>query len=112
MVTKILETDSQKKRTRYQDFVNNYENIEGLLLGTLIRDTLAIFQGQLIGPNELIEIGGNPEKGPNVGLYLHILLILGLIYLCTGQADILSERIGYHNDPSFRRRYPSHHCNI
>ncbi|KAJ5857859.1 hypothetical protein N7455_008753 [Penicillium solitum] len=110
MVTKILETNSQKKR--YQDFVNNCENIESLLLGSLAMDTLAVVQGQSIGPNELIKIGGDPEIDPNAGVYLHILLIPGLMYLYTGQADDLSERIRYHKDPAFRRRHPSLHYKI
>ena len=110
MITKVLETNSQKRR--YQDFVNNRENIENLLLGSLTMATLAVVQGQLIGPNELIKIGGDPESDPNAGVYLHILLIPGLMYLYTGQADDLSERIRYHNDPAFRRRHPSLHYKI
>ncbi|KGO74370.1 hypothetical protein PITC_008940 [Penicillium italicum] len=109
MVKRILETNSQQKR--YQDFVNR-ENIEDHLLGSLTRATLAVLQGQLIGPNELIKIGGDPESDPDPGVYLHILLIPGLMYLYTGQADNLSERTRYHNDPAFRRRHPSLHYKI
>ena len=43
MITQILETNSQKRR--YQDFVNNRENIENFLLGSLTMATLAVIQG-------------------------------------------------------------------
>lgn len=73
MIIKILEQNSQKKR--YQDFVDSCEDIEDILLGSLTRVTLAVLQGQgqLIGPNELVQIGGNPESDPDAGVYLHIL---------------------------------------
>ncbi|OQE00077.1 hypothetical protein PENVUL_c059G01980 [Penicillium vulpinum] len=69
MITKVLETNSQKRR--YQDFVNN-----------------PVVRCQLIGPNELIKIGGDPESDPNAGVYLHILLIPGLMYLYTGHPSL------------------------
>ncbi|KAJ5963521.1 uncharacterized protein N7479_003397 [Penicillium vulpinum] len=72
MITKVLETNSQKRR--YQDFVNN-----------------PVVRCQLIGPNELIKIGGDPESDPNAGVYLHILLIPGLMYLYTGQDVLVRE---------------------
>ncbi|KAG0155702.1 hypothetical protein PDIDSM_2875 [Penicillium digitatum] len=110
MVTKILQINSQTKR--YQDFVKNRENFEDLLLGSLTRGTLAVLQGEVIGPSELIKIGGDPESDSDTGVYLHILLVPGLMYLYTGQAEDLSERIGYHKNSAFRRRHPSLHYKI
>ncbi|QQK43498.1 hypothetical protein Pdw03_7399 [Penicillium digitatum] len=102
--------NSQTKR--YQDFVKNRENFEDLLLGSLTRGTLAVLQGEVIGPSELIKIGGDPESDSDTGVYLHILLVPGLMYLYTGQAEDLSERIGYHKNSAFRRRHPSLHYKI